>query len=162
MNSAEPMPVPKVSTNTAPSRPRPAPKRISAMPAASASFSTVQGLPEAHCSRLPASAPIQEGCTWAAVSALPALITEGNPSPSGPWVRRAEPEDNTASMTAVGVEGCGRGRVSSAPARLPRSTSTGASLIEEPPTSTPSSTVLTALRRGPSAPRATSVAPGAS
>ena len=40
-NSADPRPVPRVSTNTVPVLPRPAPKRISATPAASASLTIV-------------------------------------------------------------------------------------------------------------------------
>ena len=49
LNMPEPRPVPRVSTNTTPRSPRPAPKRISARPAASASLRTTTGRLHGAC-----------------------------------------------------------------------------------------------------------------
>jgi hypothetical protein len=57
VNSALPIPVPKVSISTVPFWPTPAPNVISATPAASASFSTRTGLPVRCGTALPASSP---------------------------------------------------------------------------------------------------------
>jgi hypothetical protein len=78
------MPVPKVSMRTTPRRSRPAPYRISAMPAASASLSvsTVPGT--SASSPASTSVPIQLLSTLAAVCATPFFITPGKVTPIRP------------------------------------------------------------------------------
>ncbi len=75
------MPVPKVSRMTTPATPRAAPKRASAMPAASASLSTVTWVPVALVNSSSASVPIQLGSTLAAERATPCWITAGKVAP---------------------------------------------------------------------------------
>jgi hypothetical protein len=90
------MPVPKVSISTTPARSRPAPKRISAIPAASASFrvSTVPGM--SASSPASTSVPIHDLSTFAAVCATPFFMTPGNVTPT----RSVHPNDATIPATA--------------------------------------------------------------
>ena len=71
---------------TTPETPLAAPKRASAMPAASASLSTSTSLPvpTAAVKVLSASVPTQVGSTLAADCAMPCLITAGNVAPISP------------------------------------------------------------------------------
>ncbi len=61
---ADPMPVPKVTKMMTPLRPLPAPNRISATPAASASLTTVTGPPTCWEKSAAAFVPTQEGSTF--------------------------------------------------------------------------------------------------
>ena len=63
----------------------PAPKRISATPAASASFIIVTGRPSVSLNSLSASSPIQVLSMLAAVCTTPRITTPGNVTPIGPW-----------------------------------------------------------------------------
>ena len=65
--SAVPIPVPKVSMTTVPLQPRPAPQRISASPAASASLRNSTGRPSAWEASEAPSVPTQAASIFAAV-----------------------------------------------------------------------------------------------
>ena len=84
MNSALPIPVPRVSISTVPFWPTPAPNLISASPAASASLITVTSRPVAFANRSRASKSIQDLSTLAAVLVTPSVTTPGNVMPAGP------------------------------------------------------------------------------
>src|SRR5438309_628466 len=76
----------------------------------------------------------------AAVQTFPCLTTLGIAIPTAPCEpgSRAASPSNTDSM-AAGVEGCGVGAEIRSPTRRPASRSTSPALIDEPPTSIPSS-----------------------
>ena len=69
---------------TSPERPRPAPNDISAIPAASASFTTTTGRPTASEKAEAASAPIHDESMLAALCTTPARTTAGKATPTGP------------------------------------------------------------------------------
>ncbi len=77
LKTALPMPVPNVSRMTVPVRPRPAPNHSSAMPAASASLTSVTGAPSRSASFRAAFTPIHALSTLAAVRAVPSTTTPG-------------------------------------------------------------------------------------
>ena len=79
------MPVPSVIMITTPRLSLPAPKRISATPAASASFISVTGRPSVSLNSLSASSPIQLLSMLAAVCTTPRITTPGKVTPIGPW-----------------------------------------------------------------------------
>ena len=68
---------------TTPWRSLPIPKRISAMPAASASLTIVTGRPVALRSRSTTGKPIQVGSMLEAVIRVPSMVTPGRPTPTG-------------------------------------------------------------------------------
>ena len=138
VNSALPIPVPKVSISTVPSSPTPAPNVISATPAASASFSTRTGLPAASPNSDAASSPIQAGSRLAAVLVTPSVTTPGNVMPTGPDQLNAVTSSFTTAATASGRAGRGVSIFCRAASSLPVSTSTGAALMPVPPMSMPS------------------------
>ncbi len=78
--------------------PRPAPKRISAIPPASASFRTTQARPIACEKRASACTPIQLGSMFAAVITRPPTIAPGTPMPIGP---ESGPRRATTSAVAA-------------------------------------------------------------
>ena len=94
----------QVIMNTRPSRSRPAPQRISATPAASASFRTVTGQLVAFVRTSSTSVPIHERSTLAALSAIPFLMTAGNVQPTAPVQRNRAVSCATTSPTAAGVD----------------------------------------------------------
>src|SRR5712691_889150 len=102
LNSALPIPVPKVSISTVPFSPIPAPNVISATPAASASFSTRTGLPAAWPNSAPVSIPIQAGSRLAAVLVTPSVTTPGKVMPTGPDQLNEVVSCFTTSATASG------------------------------------------------------------
>ena len=137
------MPVPIVSSRTTPGCPRPAPKAISASPAASASLMTTTGRPRRSVSSCWTGASMNPGSTLAALSERPSLITAGKPAPafmSGvsqpPSVRRSQTRAVT-STTAVGVAGCGVFSRIRSETRRPSARSTTAPLMPVPPMSMP-------------------------
>jgi imidazole glycerol-phosphate synthase subunit HisF len=138
MNSALPIPVPKVSISTVPFSPTPAPNVISATPAASASFSTLTGLPAAWPNNSAASSPIQAGSMLAAVRVTPAVTTPGKVMPIGPDQLNVAVSFFTTSDTAWGSAGRGVSIFCRSASSLPVATSTGAALIPDPPMSMPS------------------------
>src|SRR6185437_10914969 len=83
-NSADPTPVPNVSISTVPCTPTPAPNVISAIPAASASFSTATPVPIALPNIPAASVPIHDLSTFAAVRIVPLTTTPGKVAPTTP------------------------------------------------------------------------------
>ena len=148
----EPTPVPRVSTITTPRLPWPAPKRISATPAASASLTTQVRRLNALLKAAWASKPIQSGSTLAAVLVTPLITGAGKPTPIA-WItgtgcpaaaaaefaaRIRRPTTRPAEATTTpGLDGIGvRTRIRS-PTSSPVLTSTTAALIPVPPTSTP-------------------------
>ena len=98
-----------------PRRPTPAPNRISATPAASASFTRWTGRFRTRAIAWSASKSTQPGSTFAALLVTPSMTTAGNPTPTGTEV----PMTTSASIffmiraidaiTAAGAEGCGVG-----------------------------------------------------
>ena len=103
------MPVPKVSIKTTPLRPLPAPKRISARPAASASFTIVKEQPVDFPKSSAAGAPIHFFETLAAVRTTPESTIPGNPQPTGPFQSKCRAISTTTEATDLGVEGLGVG-----------------------------------------------------
>ena len=143
MNKALPMPVPSVIIITTPRLLRPAPKRISASPAASASLSTTNGRPTAVLRRLATSSPIHDLSTLAAVSATPPRTTAGNVAPTAPSPPNLATTWATTSATDAGTAGCGVSSRYRSAVSVPRSTSTGAPLMPVPPMSIPSTCCAT-------------------
>ena len=138
VNSALPIPVPKVSISTVPFWPTPAPNVISATPAASASFSTLTWSPVARLNSAAASAPIQAGSRLAAVLVTPSMTTPGKVMPTGPDQLNEAVICFTTSATASGRAGRGVAIFCRSVTNLPVVTSTGAPLMPEPPMSMPS------------------------
>ena len=136
-SSALPIPVPKVSRMTTPPTPLAAPNRASAMPAASASLSTVTSQWVMSVKTLSTSVPIQLLSTFAALLATPFLMTAGNVAPSSPVHSASLTSRATTSATASGVDGLGVRYFTRSVARSPLSRSTMAPLIPLPPMSTP-------------------------
>ena len=85
-NTAHPMPVPNVIMMTTPPSSRPAPKRISAMPAASASFRARTGRPIRAPTFSAMFTPIHSFPMFAAVFTAPPMITPGKVRPTTPVV----------------------------------------------------------------------------
>ena len=103
------MPVPSVVTMTSPSRPRAAPYRTSASPAASASLTTCTSRPVASVNSASASVPIQDSSMLAAECTTPCRTTPGTVTPTGPVESGNRPSRSTkTAATASGVDGCGR------------------------------------------------------
>ena len=146
VNSALPIPVPKVSISTVPFWPTPAPNVISATPAASASFSTRTWLPVASSKSAPASVPIQAGSRLAAVLVTPSVTTPGKVMPTGPDQLKKVVSCFTTSATASGLAGRGVAIFCRGASSLPVVTSTGAPLMPEPPMSMPSACMAQAYR----------------
>ena len=92
---------------TTPDTPFPAPNSISATPAASASLSTVTGAPIASLNSFPASVPIHDWSTLAAVHATPFFITAGNVAPVASFQLKKLATSATTAATAGGVAGWG-------------------------------------------------------
>src|ERR1700733_1052922 len=141
MNSALPIPVPSVSISTVPCSPTPAPNFISAIPAASASFSTCTGLPAALANSARASKPTQAGSRLAAVLVTPLVTTPGNVMPIGPDHSNEVTSWLTTSATASGTAGCGVAIFFRSASSFPAATSTGAPLMPVPPISMPSACI---------------------
>jgi len=108
-NSALPMPVPKVSIMIRPRWSRPAPKATSATPAASASLSTVTGLPRRSLNSCAAGASSQDLSTFAAVRTTPSTTTPGNVMPTASKPSNRLATSAAASTTLVTSDGCGVG-----------------------------------------------------
>src|SRR5262245_25340353 len=125
---------------TSPRRPWPAPKRISARPAASASLSRTTLQPVCLASRARPSVPIQLLSMLAAVSATPSRMTDGSVQPKRSWPAKWWTISPTTPATAAGVAGCGVAMRSRSAASLPVASSTGAPLMPVPPMSMPSIT----------------------
>ncbi len=142
---AVPMPVPKVSMMTTPSRRLPAPKAISANPAASASLSTRTGQPVVRSKRVTASTPIQESSTLAAVRTVRWWTMAGKVQPMAPRHSKCRASCPTTSATASGSEGSGVGMRWRGPASSPVARSTGAPLMPLPPMSMPRTFIVTLL-----------------
>src|SRR6185437_2499519 len=138
MNKAVPMPVPNVSMMAVPATPRPAPQRISAMPAASASFKTTAGRRRVRSASAAPSRPSQAWSIFAAVRTRPDFTTLGKARPTGPCAPGSRSaRAATTCITPGGAAGWGVGAEISSPSRRPESTSTSPALTEEPPTSMP-------------------------
>ena len=137
-NSALPIPVPNVTISTVPCWPAPAPKDISARPAASASLISVVLSPVTLLNRARVSSPSQAGSRLAAVSVFPSTTTPGNVMPAGPVQLNASTNWPTVLATASGTAGWGVSSLTRSASSLPCPVSTGAALIPEPPISMPS------------------------
>jgi hypothetical protein len=148
-NSALPIPVPNVTMCTVPGSYLPAPNVISAMPAASASFSSLTSCPAALASRVRASSPIQALSRLAAVRVTPLITTPGKVMPVGPDQEKVSTSLCTTSATASGTAGRGVAIFTRSAANVPVSRSTGAALIPVPPISMPSACMLLLLPPGP-------------
>ena len=121
-----------------PFTPLPAPNRISARPAASASFRTTHRRPTASENFSAAFTPIQDGSMLAAVIAVPSTSADGRPMPTGPVSRpSAATTPAVASTTASGTAGCGVSTRILSPISSPRRASTSPALMPLPPMSTP-------------------------
>ena len=105
MNTAEPIPVPRVMMITTPRRPLPAPKAISAIPAASASLRTTTSHPVAVANSDRASVPIQLSSMFAAVRIVPLVTTPGSVIPTGPVHEKYRATSPTVAAMASGVAG---------------------------------------------------------
>jgi cyclase len=138
MKSALPIPVPNVSISTVPFTPSPAPKVISARPAASASFSMVTWVPSTFPNIPAASVPIHALSTFAAVQTVPFVTTPGNVTPIAPLHVNDPASSRTTSVTASGVAGRGVSIFLRSSASRPVMRSTGPPLIPVPPMSIPS------------------------
>src|SRR5215218_5787102 len=132
-----PMPVPSVSIRTTPSCSLPAPQRISARPAASASLTTLTGESSSLRSASSRSKPIADLSMFAAVCTTPPLTTAGKPQPTGPCHPASRITSTVVSTIASGVAGLGVLILTLSLTSSPVSVSTGAPLIPEPPTSIP-------------------------
>src|SRR5215211_6888223 len=132
-----PMPVPSVSIRTTPSSSLPAPQRISARPAASASLTTLTGESSLRPSASPRSKPIAALSMFAAVRTTPSLTTAGKPQPTGPSHPASRTTSTAVSTIASGVAGWGVLILTLSLTNSPDSVSTGAPLIPDPPTSIP-------------------------
>ena len=135
--SAEPIPVPNVIVRMTPDFPRAAPKRVSASPAASASFTMVTGQPVASLMIRDASALIHDLSTLAAVNTVPPLTTPGNVQPIGPVHSKCFAISATVMPTASGVAGSGVSKRRRSVTRWPFLVSTTAPLMPVPPISIP-------------------------
>jgi hypothetical protein len=131
--------VPKVSTITTPATPRAAPKRASAMPAASASLSTTTSLPAgaALVNVASTSVPIHDSSTFAAERATPCWMTAGKVAPTRPVHPAARSISATTAATASGVAGWGVGSRVRGVRSAPVTVSTSAPLMPLPPMSIP-------------------------
>ncbi len=131
------MPVPSVTTTTTPPFPRPAPNRISAIPAASASLRTTMSRMSRSANRAAASVPSQERRRFAALPITPPRTMPGNVMPIGP----SPPTRSTTVATASATDlGDGREGVSMrvrSPSKAPVARSTRPPLIPLPPISIP-------------------------
>ena len=136
--------------------PMPAPKRISATPAASASFTRWTGRPSTRSIAVSASKSTQPGSTFAALLVMPSMTTAGKPTPTG---TRSSSSTSAVifltiraidAMTAAGADGCGVGTRWRSPSSSPVSRFTAAALIPLPPTSTPIATRRCLAATGPS------------
>ena len=78
------MPVPKVIMTTVPASFFPAPWRISAIPAASASLITAKGNLVPFLNIFSAFLPSQLDDRWVAEPTTPEQMTPGKPAPAGP------------------------------------------------------------------------------
>ncbi len=141
------MPVPMVRTRTTPWLFLPAPKAISARPAASASLMTMT-LSSFLPNSLLALTPIHDLSTFAAVRMTPSTTTPGNVMPTGPVHSKWSTSLATTSAIAFGVAGCGVGIRWRSAVSSPVFVSTGAPLIPEPPMSMPRTFILGALPGG--------------
>ena len=92
---------------TTPETPFAAPKRASAMPAASASLSTITSPVVALVNTASTSVPIQLGSTFAAERATPCLMTAGKVAPMTPSQPASDTIRATISATRSGVDGLG-------------------------------------------------------
>ncbi len=150
-NSADPMPVPSVRMRTVPVVSRPAPKRISASPAASASFVILTGRASSAAMAASAANPTQEESMLAAVIVTPPIVTDGIPTPtgtSGPAPASCATLSTMSRMTAMhfwGVEGFGVLRRIRWLTSSPDSVSTTAVLMPLPPMSTPIASLPVAM-----------------
>mmetsp|Transcript_32600 Transcript_32600/g.103885 ORF Transcript_32600/g.103885 Transcript_32600/m.103885 type:complete len:223 (-) Transcript_32600:254-922(-) len=140
---AVPSPVPMVTIMTLPLTPLPAPNRISAAPAASASLTTdTRSAPVYWRSSTWMSWPIHDLSMLAAVHTLPWRTAAGKPQPMGPSQSNCDTSLPTVAQIASGVAGCGvsmrRRSASTSPVRM----LTGAALHPVPPMSTPRTTCL--------------------
>ena len=139
----DPTPVPRVRKMTTPGWSLPTPKRISAIPAASASLMMKTGRLRTRVRRSTTGKSIQVGSMLAAVLRTPSMATPGRPIPTG--VASPSPLDFASrrtsraieESTASGVAGIGVATRSRSERRRPASTSTTAALIPLPPTSMP-------------------------
>src|SRR4051812_25422661 len=131
------MPVPKVSIMISPDWSRPAPNATSATPAASASLSTVTGLPRRSLNRLAAGASSHDLSTFAAVRVTPSTTTPGKVTPTRSNPSNCPATSATASTTLVTSLGCGVGTRTRSASNSPSAVSTGAPLTPEPPMSMP-------------------------
>ncbi len=141
-NRALPIPVPSVTIRTVPGSPLPAPNVISAMPAASASFSSRISCPAALASKDRASRPIHPLSRLAAVRVTPFITTPGKVTPMGPDQEKACTSWLTTPATACGADGCGVAIFTRSARNLPVSRSTGAAFVPVPPISMPSACML--------------------
>mmetsp|Transcript_29545 Transcript_29545/g.40795 ORF Transcript_29545/g.40795 Transcript_29545/m.40795 type:complete len:229 (+) Transcript_29545:375-1061(+) len=143
MKRAVPIPVPRVHMTVRPLRPRPAPKIISASPAASASFKTAtREHPDAAENRSIALAPIHSLSMFAAVRTVPhGRTAAGNPTPRGPVQSKCFAISPTVLLTPTGSPPEGVGIRYRSVKSWPVSRDTRAPLIPVPPTSIPRATL---------------------
>src|SRR6185312_7126052 len=136
--TADPIPVPKVSSTMTPVLSRPAPNLSSARPAASASLSTVTCWPLSSLLKNSlALQPIQPLSTLAAVRTTPPVTTPGYVTPTLSVQPNSRTTAATVLLTASGVAGCGVASLKRSPISRPVSRSTTPPLTPLPPTSTP-------------------------
>mmetsp|Transcript_10409 Transcript_10409/g.17881 ORF Transcript_10409/g.17881 Transcript_10409/m.17881 type:complete len:243 (-) Transcript_10409:529-1257(-) len=145
MKSDAPMPVPKVNIITSPGTPFAAPNSTSAHPATSASFATfTRLLPVSFLMSSSTFRPIHSLEIFAAVSTSPRRIAAGNPTPMGPFQLKCFASSPTTRHTSFGDAPSGVGMRCLSVTNSPRSKSTRAPLMPDPPMSIPS-----AIRREP-------------
>src|ERR687893_1310268 len=132
-----PIPVPSVSIRTTPSSSLPAPQRISARPAASASLTTLTGASSSLRSAARRSKPIAALSIFAAVCTTPSLTTAGNPQPTGPCHPASRITSTAVPTIASGLAGLGVLILTLSSSSSPDCVSTGAPLIPDPPMSIP-------------------------
>ena len=118
--------------NDDPWRSCPVPKRISARPAASASFRTWQGRPVTSANRWAASVSIQLLSMLEAFLAMPLWMVAGKPHPTGPFHWKCSTSALRVCATAAGVAGCGVAMRWRSPISSPVSVSTRQPLIPDP------------------------------
>ena len=121
-----------------PLRPRPAPKRISAIPAASASFDHHRPARRAAEELVGVDPDPRAGSMLAAVSTIPSRMTDGRVSPTGPGTPIWSSTSSTTLRDCVGGRRMGGEDPDSVADQRPAPRSTGAPLMPVPPMSTPS------------------------
>ena len=129
--------MPSVSSSALPVKPRPAPKRISAIPAAAASLIIAMGQPVAWPNNVAPSHPMNFLWRFADVQIVALSTTPGKPRPIGPVQAKCFAIAATAFAISAGFCSADVSIRKRSASSLPVVVSTGAPLSADPPMSMP-------------------------